>query len=89
MAYESIGMRLLAQESRISMQKIKSGMMRYEDILKVQDAAGRWYEAPLYVVDTPNMRLMDLKAMARRMVMNQKVEIIFIDYNRRSICTSF
>lgn len=80
MAYESIGMRLLAQESRISMQKIKSGMMRYEDILKVQDAAGRWYEAPLYVVDTPNMRLMDLKAMARRMVMNQKVEIIFIDY---------
>ncbi len=80
MAYESIGMRLLAQESRISMQKIKSGMMRYEDIIKVQDAAGRWYEAPLYVVDTPNMRLMDLKAMARRMVMNQKVEIIFIDY---------
>lgn len=80
MPYESIGMRLLAQEARVSMQKIRSGMMRMEDIKRVQDAAGRWYEAPLYVVDTPNMRLLDLKAMARRMVLNQQVKIIFIDY---------
>lgn len=80
MPYESIGMRLLAQEARVSMQKIRSGMLRIEDIKKVQDAAGRWYEAPLYVVDTPNMRLLDLKAMARRMVLNQHVKIIFIDY---------
>ena len=80
MPYESIGMRLLAQEARVSMQRIRSGMLRTEDIKKVQDAAGRWFHAPLYVVDTPNMRLLDLKAMARRMVMNQGVKIIFIDY---------
>ena len=80
MPYESIGMRILSQEARVSMQKIRSGTIRLDDVKKIQDAAGRWFEAPLYTVDTPNMRLLDLRAMARRMVVNQKVEIIFIDY---------
>ena len=80
MPYESIGMRLLAQEARVPMQKIRSGMLKVDDVKKIQDAAGRWFEAPLYTVDTPNMKLIDLRAVARRMVKNQKVEIIFIDY---------
>ena len=80
MPYESIGMRLLAQEARVPMQKIRSGMLKIDDVKKIQDAAGRWYEAPLYTVDTPNMKLLDLRAVARRMVKNQGVKIIFIDY---------
>ena len=80
MPYESIGMRLLAQEARVPMQKIRSGMLKVDDVKKIQDAAGRWFEAPLYTVDTPNMKLIDLRAVARRMVKNNKVEVIFIDY---------
>lgn len=80
MPYESIGMRLLAQEARVPMQKIRSGMLKVDDVKKIQDAAGRWFEAPLYTVDTPNMKLIDLRAVARRMVKNQKIKIIFIDY---------
>ena len=73
-------MRLFAQEARVPMQKIRSGMLKVDDVKKIQDAAGRWFEAPLYTVDTPNMKLIDLRAVARRMVKNNKVEIIFIDY---------
>lgn len=80
MPYESIGMRLLAQEARVSMSKIRSGMIKNTDVAKIQNAAGRWYDAPLYVVDTPNMHLLDLRAKARRMVMDHQVKIIFIDY---------
>jgi len=80
MPYESIGMRILAQEARVNMSKIRSGMLKSEDVKRIQDAAGRWFEAPLYIVDTPNMRLLELRAMARRMVANNKVKIIFIDY---------
>lgn len=80
MPYEAIGMRILAQEARVNMSKIRSGMLKREDISKIQNAAGRWFEAPLYVVDTPNMRLIDLRAMARRMVTKHQVKIIFIDY---------
>lgn len=80
MPYESIGMRLLAQEARVPMAKIRSGMLKVDDVKKIQDAAGRWFETPLYTVDTPNMKLIDLRAVARRMVKNNKVKIIFIDY---------
>ena len=80
MPYESIGMRLLAQEARVPMHKIRNGMLKVDDVKKIQDAAGRWFEAPLYTVDTPNMKLLDLRSVARRMVKNQGVKIIFIDY---------
>lgn len=80
MSTELIGMRILAQESRVSMSKIRSGMIKIDEIQKIQDAAGRWFEAPLYIVDTPNMRLLELRSMARRMVEKHDVKIIFIDY---------
>lgn len=80
MPYESIGMRLLSMSSHVDMGRMRSGMLQRQDFTKIQDAAGRWYSAPLYTVDTPNMRLLDLRAMARRMVANHKVQIIFIDY---------
>lgn len=80
MPYESIGMRILSQEARVNMSRMRSGMLKLEDVKKIQDAAGRWFEAPLYTIDTPNMRLLDLRAMARRLVANDHVEIIFIDY---------
>ena len=80
MPYESIGMRLLSMSSHVDMGRMRSGMLQRQDFNKIQDAAGRWYSAPLYTVDTPNMRLLDLRAMARRMVTNHKVQIIFIDY---------
>ena len=73
-------MRILSQEARVNMSRMRSGMLKIDDIKKIQDAAGRWFEAPLYTVDTPNMRLLDLRAMARRLVANDHVKIIFIDY---------
>lgn len=80
MSYEQIGQRLLSQEARVPGHKIRSGMLKVEDFQKLTESAGRCFEAPLYIVDTPNMPLIDLRAMARRLVVNHKVEIIFIDY---------
>ena len=80
MSAEQIGQRLLAQVARIPSMKLRSGMLKMEDFKKLQDAAGLCFDAPLYVVDTPNMKLLDLRAMARRMKVNQNVQIIFIDY---------
>ncbi|MBP5575932.1 MAG: replicative DNA helicase, partial [Treponema sp.] len=80
MSAEQIGQRILSQVARIPGTKLRSGMLKTEDFKKLQDAAGACFEAPLYIVDTPNMKLLDLRAMARRMKVNQKVQIIFIDY---------
>ncbi|MCQ2573056.1 MAG: replicative DNA helicase [Treponema sp.] len=80
MPYESIGQRLLSQEARIPSGKLRSGVLTLAEFKKLQDAAGRCFNAPLYIVDTPNMKLLDLRAMARRMKVAHDVQIIFIDY---------
>src|SRR5574344_1324079 len=80
MSSEQIGQRLLSQVARIPGTKLRNGILKFEDFKKLQDAGGLCFPAPLYIVDTPNMKLLDLRAMARRMRVNQKVQIIFIDY---------
>lgn len=80
MSYQSIGQRLFSQVSRIPGSKIRSGMLSLAELNRLQDAAGLCYNAPLYICDTPNMGLLDLRASARRMVANLNVQIIFIDY---------
>ncbi len=80
MSYQSIGQRLFSQVARIPSNKIRKGMLGYNEIQRIQDAAGVCYNSPLYICDTPNMGLLDLRACARRMVANHGVQIIFIDY---------
>ncbi len=72
--------RLISSESKIPSEKIRTGLLKMSDFQSIQDAAGHIYDAPLYIVDMPNMKLLDLRAMARRLRAQFNVEIIFIDY---------
>jgi len=72
--------RLLSSEARLDSSRIRSGLLRHADFHKITEAAGRIYDAPLFIEDSPNLRLLDLRAQARRMRANHNVAIIFIDY---------
>lgn len=72
--------RILSSESRVPGERIRTGRLRNADLEDLVNAAGRIYEAPLYIVDMPNMKLMELRTMARRLVLERDVKIIFIDY---------
>ncbi|MEE8441772.1 MAG: replicative DNA helicase [Spirochaetia bacterium] len=76
----AIMQRLIASEARISSQTIRTGMLRPSDFKNLTDAAGMIYDAPLWISDTPGMRLLDLRAQARRMRSKHGVRIIFVDY---------
>ena len=76
----AIMQRLIASEARIASQKIRTGMLRPADFKSLTDAAGMIYDAPLWISDTPGMRLLDLRAQARRMRAQLSVRIIFVDY---------
>jgi len=76
----SLMYRLLSSEARINSEKVRSGLIKPSDIQSLMEAASRIYESPLYLVDVPNLKLLDLRALARRMKSEQDVKIIFIDY---------
>jgi replicative DNA helicase len=72
--------RLLAAEARIRSNSLRSGFLKPSDFHKLTEAASKIYEAPLYIEDTPSLRLLDLRALARRMKHQFNVAIIFVDY---------
>ncbi|TFG82223.1 MAG: replicative DNA helicase [Spirochaetales bacterium] len=72
--------RLLASEARINSEKVRSGLIKPSDIQSLMDAASRIYEAPLYIVDVPNIKLLDLRSLARRMKSEKDIKVLFIDY---------
>ena len=72
--------RILAAESRVDSKRIRSAILRNQDMANIIDAASRIYEGKLYIQDTPNIKLMDLRSQARRMKRERDVKIIFIDY---------
>ena len=55
-------------------------MLSPADFSRITEACGRLYEAPLYISDSPDLKLLDLRAQARRMKSHQDVKIIFVDY---------
>ncbi len=72
--------RIISAEAQVPGERIRTGRLRTNDLNDLIDAAGRIYEAPLYIVDMPNMKLLELRTMARRLVLERGVKIIFIDY---------
>jgi replicative DNA helicase len=80
MSSMAIMQRLLAMEARIESQLLRSGMLKPSDFSRLTEACGRIYEAPLFINDSPDLKLLDLRAQARRMKSHQDVRIIFVDY---------
>ncbi len=72
--------RLVSSEANIDSTALRTGIMRSADFKSLTDAAGRIYEAPLWIDDTPNIKLLDLRALARRMKSQRDIQILFIDY---------
>jgi len=72
--------RLISSEAAVQAQNIRSGFLSTGDYKKIVDVMSVIYEAPFHIVDMPNMKLLDLRAQARKLRSQQNVEIIFIDY---------
>lgn len=72
--------RIISSEAQIKGESLRTGRLKSSDLSDIMDAAGRIYEAPLYIVDMPNMKLLELRTMARRLVLERSVKIIFVDY---------
>jgi replicative DNA helicase len=72
--------RLISSEAMVQAQNLRSGFLSSGDYKKIIEVMGIIYEAPFYIVDMPNMKLLDLRAQARKQRTQQQVEIIFIDY---------
>lgn len=80
MSSEQIVSRMQSFVSGVNVSKIVKKQLSENEIHQIQVKSKQLAEAPIYIDDTPNISLLDLKGKARKLVKEQKVEMIVIDY---------
>lgn len=80
MSRNEIAMRIIAAEGRIHMQKLRNGDMDEQDWQRLAAAQSRMADAPLFIDDSPNMALMEIRAKCRRLKQQHDLKLVVIDY---------
>ena len=80
MSKTEITMRLLSAEAQIQLQHMRKGTMRDDDWQRLAATMGRVSDAPLFIDDSPNMSLMEIRAKCRRLKQRHNLKLVVIDY---------
>ena len=80
MSKESLVIRLLCSEARINSHKLRTGFSSKEDWAKMTQAMGRLVQAPLFIEDSPALSIMEIRAKARRLKAEKKLDLLIVDY---------
>jgi replicative DNA helicase len=72
--------RVLASQSRIDNDRLRTGRLRDDDWPKLSQAMGRLGEANFYIDDTPGINLMEIRSKCRRLKQRHGLDLIIIDY---------
>ncbi|GAA1864442.1 replicative DNA helicase [Myceligenerans crystallogenes] len=80
MSRNEITMRLLASEARVPLTRMRSGKMDDGDWQKLAATMGKISDAPLFIDDSPNMSLMEIRAKCRRLKQRHNLSLVVIDY---------
>lgn len=80
MSRTEITMRLLAAESSVYLDKMHKGTLNDSDWTRITKAHQRIEHAPLFIDDSPNMSLMEIRAKCRRLKQQHDLKLVIIDY---------
>ncbi|RTZ98855.1 MAG: replicative DNA helicase, partial [Deltaproteobacteria bacterium] len=80
MSIEQLSMRMLCSEARVDSFKLRSGFSSPDDWKSLTDAASILTPAPIFIDDSPDLSVMEIRAKARRLKMDKGLGIVIIDY---------
>jgi len=80
MARESLVMRLLSSESGVNLRQVRLGLHTEAEERRIMEATGALAEAPIYVDDSPQLRVVEMRSKARRLHYERGVNLIIVDY---------
>jgi replicative DNA helicase len=80
MGRSEIAMRMLSAESSIYLQSMRKGTISEGDWTRLAAVRGRINDAPLYIDDSPNMSLVEIRAKCRRLAQQVDLRLVVIDY---------
>ena len=80
MSRNEITMRLLSAEARVALHSMRTGQMNEDDWAKLARRMSEVASAPLFIDDSPNMSMMEIRAKCRRLKQQHDLRLVIIDY---------
>jgi replicative DNA helicase len=80
MSRNEITMRLLSAEARVPLHHMRSGQMTDDDWNRIARRTGEVSSAPLFLDDSPNMTMMEIRAKCRRLKQRHDLRLVIVDY---------
>jgi replicative DNA helicase len=80
MARNEIVMRLMSAEAQVPLAHMRSGSMSDADWQKLARKSGAIVEAPMFIDDSPNMSMMEIRAKCRRLKQKHDLRLVIVDY---------
>jgi replicative DNA helicase len=80
MGRSEIAMRLMSAESAVPLQNMRKGTLDSRDWTTIASVRGRIADSPLYIDDSPNMTLVEIRAKCRRLKQREGLKMVVIDY---------
>ena len=80
MSRTEITMRLLSAEAKVPLHHMRSGHMNEEDWTRLARRMGEVASAPLFIDDSPNLTMMEIRAKARRLRQRHDLRLVIVDY---------
>jgi replicative DNA helicase len=80
MSAQQLVQRLLCSRAKVNLENVRKGFMAEREFPALTTAASMFAESKIYIDDTSGLSILELRAKARRMKSQYKIEAIFIDY---------
>ncbi|UCB43548.1 MAG: replicative DNA helicase [Dehalococcoidales bacterium] len=80
MSRDSLVQRLLSSESGVNLRKLRFEHQTESDERKLMNAIGILSETPIYLDDSPMLRVVEMRSKARRLYYERGIDLIIIDY---------
>jgi len=80
MSRNEITMRLLSAEARVPLQSMRTGEMSEDDWTRLARRMSEVVDAPMFIDDSPNMSMMEIRAKCRRLKQRHDLRLVIVDY---------
>jgi replicative DNA helicase len=80
MSRNEITMRLLSAEARVPLHSMRTGQMGEDDWTRLARRMSEVVDAPMFIDDSPNMSMMEIRAKCRRLKQRHDLRLVIIDY---------
>ena len=80
MSAEQIGLRILAEQSKIPSDKLRKGELTENDSIALSDTYKEIHDLKFFFDDSPNLTVSELRSKLRRYKNNYNIKLVLIDY---------